>query len=394
MSRKAHRKRGKRALETFHRRTAPGASPGTLSVDPDAPPSIVRVIAYGPDDVVEADVRDLSTIPSYLAKWPVTWVNVDGLGDLKTVKEIGRIFNLHPLALEDVVNVHQRPKVEPYQDQHFIVAREVTFAGKLGTEQTSLFLGKNFLLTFQEAPGDCLDPVRHRIRQAHGRHRNSGPDYLAYSVLDAIIDSYFPVLEEYGEALETLEDDIVARPGTATISKIHGVKRDLLAIRRAVWPFREAINSLFRDPSPLVREETRLYLRDCYDHTIQIIDLLETYREIASGLVDVYLSSISNRMNEVMKVLTIIATIFMPLSFLAGLYGMNFNTQISPWNMPELEQPYGYPLLLLLMASIVLLMLFFFRRKGFIGKAGRTADPETRESSSNGGAARLTPPAP
>jgi magnesium transporter len=392
MSRKAHRKRGKRALETFHRRTAPGASPGTLSVDPEAPPSIVRLIAYGPDDVVETDIHDLSAIPSYLAKWPVTWVNVDGLGDLKTVQEIGRIFNLHPLAMEDVLNVHQRPKVEPYQDQHFIVAREVTYVGKLGTEQTSLFLGKNFLLTFQETPGDCLDPVRQRIRQAHGRHRISGPDYLAYSVLDAIIDSYFPVLEEYGEALERLEDDIVAQHGSATITRIHGVKRDLLAIRRAVWPFREAINALFRDPSPLIREETRLYLRDCYDHTIQIIDLLETYREIASGLVDVHLSSISNRMNEVIKVLTIIATIFMPLSFLAGLYGMNFNTQISPWNMPELEQPYGYPLLLLLMACVVLLMLFFFRRKGFIGKAGKAVEQETRGSASNDGAARPTPP--
>jgi magnesium transporter len=228
-------------------------------------------------------------------------------------------------------------------------------------------LGKNFLVTFQEFPGDCLDPVRERIRKVQGRHRSAGPDYLAYSILDAIIDGYFPVLETLGETLESLEHDIVQKTSDQTlIARIHGVKRDLLTVRRAIWPFREAVNSLFREPSPLVNEETRLYLRDCYDHTIQLIDLLETYREVAGGLVDVYLSSVSNRMNEIMKVLTIIATIFMPLSFIAGLYGMNFNTEISPWNMPELNKPFGYPMVLLLMLAVVAALLAFFKRKRFL----------------------------
>jgi len=378
MGKESLQKKGKGSA--FSRRTPPGATPGTLAVDPESPRPVIRVMAYGPQDMVESEVKDIETLPDYLARWPVTWVDVDGLGDLKTIQEIGRIFSLHPLALEDVLNVHQRPKVEPYGQQHFIVAREVTYEGHLATEQISLFLGKNFLLTFQERPGDCLDPIRERIRKSSGRHRTLGPDYLAYSVLDAIIDNYFPVLEAYGEKLENLENDVVARPGTTAISRIHEVKRDLLVVRRAVWPFREAVNALFRDPSPLVTEETRLYLRDCYDHTIQIIDLLETYREIASGLVDVYLSSISNRMNEVMKVLTIIATIFMPLSFLAGLYGMNFNTQVSPWNMPELSQPFGYPMILLLMASIVVLMLFYFRRKGFLGQRDAAGGKTEKES--------------
>src|SRR4030095_7850244 len=246
----------------------------------------------------------------------------------------------------------------------------------LDTEQLSIFLGRNYVLTFQEHPGDCFDTVRDRISKAGGRIRNCGPDYLAYALIDAFIDDYFPVLEKYGERLEELEDEVITRADTQVIAQIHQVKRDLLVLRRAIWPLREAVNSLVRDPTPLISEETRIYLRDCYDHAVQLIDLLENYREIASSLVEVYLSSVSNRLNEIMKVLTIFTVVFIPLNFIASIYGMNFNTESSPWNMPELNWRYGYPFTLGLMAAVALSMLIFFRKKKWIrsGVHGERAD--------------------
>jgi magnesium transporter len=240
-------------------------------------------------------------------------------------------------------------------------------ADQLQTEQVSLFLGERFVLTFQEKPGDCLDCVRDRIRSGTGRIRQAGPDYLAYAVLDAVIDNFFPVLEGAGEYLEELEATVLSNPDEGTVSKIHGIKRQLLRLRRAVWPQREALNSMLREGTSLIAEDTKVYLRDSYDHTIQIIDLLENYREIASGLMDVYLSSVSNRMNEVMKVLTIFAAIFIPLTFIAGIYGMNFDPERSPWNMPELDWYLGYPFALGLMAAVGVGMLVYFRHKGWIG---------------------------
>jgi magnesium transporter len=227
-------------------------------------------------------------------------------------------------------------------------------------------LGPNFVVTFQEKPGDCFGNVRQRLRAGKGLLRKSGPDYLAYALLDAVVDGYFPVLEVYGERLEHLEDQIVADMPADCLLRIHDLRRDLLTLRRAVWPLREAINTLLRD-AETIQKETRLYLNDCYDHTVQIMDLVETYREIASGLMEVYLSSMGNRLNEVMKMLTIIATIFIPLTFIAGIYGMNFDTEASPWNMPELEWAYGYPACLLFMATIAGILLAYFRRRGWIG---------------------------
>jgi magnesium transporter len=359
----------KRRKDEIHRRTLPGAAPGTLAVDPEAMRSKIRVIAYGSGAITDKRIDDPQAVREFLDRWPVTWVNVDGLGDAVTLGRIGEVFDLHRLSLEDVVNVHQRAKVEPYGKYHFIVGRMVNNGSDeaLDTEQLSIFLGRNYVLTFQEHPGDCFDTVRDRISKAGGRIRNCGPDYLAYALIDAFIDDYFPVLEKYGERLEELEDEVITRADTQVIAQIHQVKRDLLVLRRAIWPLREAVNSLVRDPTPLISDETRIYLRDCYDHAVQLIDLLENYREIASSLVEVYLSSVSNRLNEIMKVLTIFTVVFIPLNFIASIYGMNFNTESSPWNMPELNWRYGYPFTLGLMAAVALSMLISFRKKKWIG---------------------------
>ncbi|MEW6297764.1 MAG: magnesium/cobalt transporter CorA [Thermodesulfobacteriota bacterium] len=369
----------KRRRKAWARRTPPGAPPGTLVVDPTAPPPVVRVIAYGPHEVVEQEVTDPGRIRDFLGRWPVTWVNVEGLGDAGTVRALGELFGLHPLALEDVIHVHQRAKVEQYDAYHFIVARMVRLDESVGSEQLSLFLGHNFVLTFQEGyPGDCLEAVRTRLRKGQGQIRGAGADYLAYALLDAVVDCYFPVLEEYGERLEQLEAELIARPGAEAVSRLHTIKRDLLALRRALWPQREAFNTLLRDDAPLITHETRLHLRDCYDHTVQLIDLVETYRELSADLMDVYLSSVGNRTNEIMRVLTVIATVFMPLTFIAGVYGMNFNPAASPWNMPELNWYWGYPFSLTLMAGVAFAQLVFFWRRGWLGAplAGRRVADE------------------
>lgn len=350
------------------RRAQPGTAPGTLTIDPEAPPPAIRVVAYGPDRVVERDIQDVDELHGFVGHWPVCWVNVDGLGDSNTLERLAALFHLHPLAMEDVVNTHQRAKVDQFGELTFVVTHMVELKDRFEAEQVSLFLGPNFVITFQERPGwDCLEPVRDRIRRHVMRIREAGPGYLTYAILDAVIDHYFPVLEAYGERLETLEDAIVGHPDRGVVAEVHAVKRDLLHLRRAIWPQREAINALVRDDIPHLNAETRLYLRDVYDHAVRIIDLVETYREVCSDLMDLYLSSISNRMNEIMKVLTVISTIFIPLTFIVGVYGMNFNTAASPWNMPELDWAFGYPLCLLLMAIITAGQFLFFRRKGWIG---------------------------
>jgi magnesium transporter len=327
--------------------------------------SVMRAIAYHGNDFVEHEIRRPEDVAELLQNWPVTWLNVAGLGDAQTIDELGSLFGLHPLALEDVVNVHQRAKVDQYGEHLFVVARMPRENEGLATEQVSVFVGKNFVLTFIEDAGDSFEPVRTRLR-AGGRLREAGPAYLTYSLLDAVIDAYFPVVESFAERLDKLEDRVTMRPSRGAIAEIHAAKHSLRLLRRILWPLREAVNSLIRDPSPLMDDDTRVHLRDCYDHLVQIIDLLETYRELCSDLTDLYLSSLSNRMNEVMKVLTIIATIFMPLSFITGLYGMNFHTGTSPWNMPELNWRFGYFYALGLMSLTALAMLWYFRRKGWL----------------------------
>jgi magnesium transporter len=356
-----------RPLDRRRRRPPPGASPGTLVVDPSAIQPVVRFIGYGPDGFEEHGIPNIDNLESLIGKWPVTWINVDGLADLELLQRLGDIFGLHRLALEDVVNVHQRPKIEDYEDHVFIVTRMIHGEKAPLTEQVSLFLSDRALLTFQERPGDCFDLVRDRLRKHRGQIRERGADYLAYALLDTVIDGYFPVLEAYGERLETLEDSVLAEPSRDHVVQVHDMKRDLLALRRAIWPQREMLNALTRDSTSFVSDQTQVYLRDCYDHTVQLMDMVETYREIASGLLDIYLSSVGTKMNEIMKVLTIIATIFIPLGFIAGLYGMNFDPEASPWNMPELEWYWGYPLALALMLVVALGLLAYFRHKGWIG---------------------------
>jgi magnesium transporter len=361
----------------FHRRTAPGALPGTLVADPCASKPIVRLMAYGPAGCVERELAtpiDYEGIRQLLVDYPVTWINVDGLGDVEIVRRLGEIFGLHVLALEDVLNNHQRAKVEQYGDHLFIVARIIEGGARMDSDQLAIFLGDRFILTFQHLVGDCLDPLRERIRRGRGIVRTSGPDYLAYAMLDSVVDSYFPILEGFGEEIEDLETAIAESPTRVMIPKIHGIKRRLLVMRRAIWPLREALHVLVRDPIPLIHPDTRIYLRDCADHTFQIMDLVETYRELTSDLLDLYHSSLSNRMNEVMQVLTVIATIFIPLTFIVGVYGMNFDTKVSPWNMPELEWYWGYPAVWAVMLAVTAGLLYSFRRKGWFPSRAKISE--------------------
>jgi magnesium transporter len=360
-------RRTRRRKPEFHRQAPPGAAPGTLAVDPAAACPAITVIAFDAQRLEERRLEHPRQAAAYLNKWPVIWVNVEGLGDAATIAELGEIFGLHELALEDAINVHQRAKVDQYDGHLFIVARMPRVHERVDTEQVSLFLGKRFLVTFIEDPGDCFDVVRSRIRNARGNVRDLGPDYLAYALLDATIDAYFPLLEHYGERLDQLEQEAMGQLKRRTITRIHEVKTDLLVLRRAIWPHRELFNELVRDATPLVSTQTRVYLRDCYDHVVQMIDLVEMYRELGSDLRDLHLTAMSNRMNEVMKVLTVITTIFMPLTLIAGIYGMNFHTGESPWNMPELDWYFGYPMALGLMATVTIVMLIVFRRRGWLG---------------------------
>ncbi len=349
----------------------PGSAPGTLISAPDAVKSTIDVIAYGPEGFVEKDLSDASEIKQYIGKWPVVWVNVEGLGSAEVVKTIGEIFTIHHLALEDVLNVHERAKIERYDDDLFLVMHMMELKDHLESEQLSVFSGKHFVVTFQEGPIDTLDPARDRIRRGQGRIRQLGSDYLVYSIIDSVLDNYFPILEVYGETLDSLEDDVINRPSTEVVGNVHMVKRELLTLRRAVWPLREAINALIRDSEVTFSEETRIHLRDCYDHAVRIIDFIETYRELAADLMDVYLSSLSNRMNEVMKVLTIITTLFVPPTLIAGIYGMNFNTEVSRYNMPELNWYYGYPFSLLLMFLLTFCVVLLLWYKGWLGVLGK-----------------------
>ncbi|MDX2096806.1 MAG: magnesium/cobalt transporter CorA, partial [Leptolyngbyaceae cyanobacterium bins.59] len=346
-----------------------GALPGTLIIEENAPPPIIVLIDYCETKATRVQIEQPEECAPYLDSESVSWVDVKGLGSEDVLQRLGEVFDLHPLVLEDVVNVPQRPKVEEYHEQLLLITRMVTpTGGEKGflSEQVSLVLGRHYLLTVQEEPEyDCFGPVRERIRTGKGLIRKHGADYLAYTLIDSIIDGFFPVLEEYGEQLENLEEEVVSKPTRKTLEKIHTMKRELLSLRRAIWPQRDAINSLIRDGNDLVSSDVRVYLRDCYDHAVQVLDMVETYRELASSLMDIYLSSVSNRMNEIMKLLTVISSIFIPLTFIAGVYGMNFNTETSPYNMPELNWYLGYPLCWAIMLGIAGGLIFFFWKRGW-----------------------------
>jgi magnesium transporter len=369
------RRRSKRRLPT------PGTPPGLLVADPEAPAPVVSVLAFGPDGVDERVLKSVDELPALLGRRPVTWVQVAGLGDAAVLEKLGEIFHLHRLALEDVLNTRQRAKFERYEGHDVLFVRMPgTAEGAATTEQLALFFGQGFVLSFDERPGDCFEPIRRRLREGKGRLRAAGPDYLAYTLLDAVIDAYFPVVEVAGERLEALEEDILAGASPqGLIGRIHEVRRDLLVVRRALWPVREVVSAMQREDEVAVTPETRLYLRDVYDHVVNLLDVLENLREIAAGLLELHLSAISNRMNEIMKVLTIISTIFIPLTFIVGVYGMNFSPQAGPWSMPELRASWGYPAVWLVMLVIVVAMLVFFRRKGWLGSLNALTPPRDGE---------------
>jgi magnesium transporter len=341
-----------------------GSPPGTLEFVGEKREEKVTLTVWDFDkEVVERiEPQTVEECFHYRDTPRVSWINVDGLHDTELLGKLGQHYGLHPLVLEDIAHTRQRPKVEDYGDYMYIVVRMLDYdadARKLASEQLSLVLGHGYLLTFQERRGDVFDAVRERINKG-ARQKLSNCDYLAYSLLDAVVDRYFVILEAFGEDIEGLEDALVDTPTSELLDTIHDLKRELILLRKSVWPLREVVNSLERSDSDLIRKETKIYLRDLYDHTIQVIEGVESYRDVASGMQDLYLSSVSNKMNEVMKVLTIIATVFIPLSFLAGVYGMNFV------HMPELAWRWSYPLFWLCAIGVGGSMIAYFRRKGWL----------------------------
>ncbi len=347
----------------------PGTPPGTLTAEAETgAPITIHLIDYTPQEFIELQLHDAHECRPYLERESMTWIHVQGIVSTDTLRQLGTLFGLHPLALEDVANTGQRPKVDSYEDLLFVVMNlpTVTEDNDVVTEQVSLFLGKKFLISFHRGAEHPFTSVMGRLRKQSGKIRERKADYLLYTLLDVIIDRGYPILEFFGEVIEDLEEELLDSPGKRTLENIHHTKRELLTLRRMLWPQREVINLLIRDEQPHISSDTHVYLRDCYDHSIQIMDLIEAYREMTSSMLDVYLSSISHRLNEVMKVLTVIATIFIPLTFIVGVYGMNFGARsVSPWAMPELDWYYGYPLLWLVMFAIAGGMIAYFKRRGW-----------------------------
>ncbi len=342
-----------------------GAAPGTVEyLGPRKTERMaLRVMALAADSCDERELAGVEEALPLRDTAALSWLNVDGLHDTEGLRRLGDHFGLHPLVQEDIVNTHQRPKLENYDDYLYLVCRMISFdaaSDSFSSEQVSLVVGPGWILTFQEQPGDVFDGVRQRIRHGKGRIRTAGPAYLAYALLDAVVDSYFVVIEQVGERIERLEEELLQAPESGLLAAIHGLKREMILLRRAVWPLREVVAGLERGESPLLHKDTRIFYRDLYDHTIQVADTVETYRDVLTGLQDLYLSSVSNRMNEVIKVLTIIGTLFIPLTFLVGVYGMNFEY------MPELGWKWGYPAFGALCVGVVAGMLTWLKRRGWL----------------------------
>ena len=342
-----------------------GLPPGTLVHIGERKAEIpkITIMDYSETLFQEKEVKTIEECFLFKDTPTITWINIDGLHQVEILEKLGECYGFHPLVLEDILNTDQRPKVEDYGEYLYIVLKmldQSNQSNEILTEQMSLILGPSFVISFQEREGDVFDSIRERIRTGKGRIRKMGADYLTYSLLDSIVDNYFIVMEKLGEKIEFLEEELVKRPIPETLQTIHHLKREMIFFRKAVWPLREVIGSLERGELPLVKETTRIYLRDVYDHTIQVIDTIETFRDMVSGMLDIYLSSVSNRLNSVMKVLTIIATIFMPLTFIAGIYGMNFKY------MPELGWRWGYPAVWLVVVVIGISMLVYFRKRKWL----------------------------
>ena len=320
----------------------------------------ITIIDYDEKTFQELEIEAPKECITYKDKPTITWVNVDGIENTRILKDLGECFNIHPLTLEDILNTDHRPKLEDYENYIYIVLKMLSYdekEGEISSEQVSLILGKNYVISFQESEGDIFDPIRERIKNGKGSVRKAGSDYLSYLLLDAIVDNYFTILEKISEKIEGLEDEVIKNPTQETLNTIHNLKTEMLYLKKSVWPLREVVNKLERGELSLIKKSTSVYLRDIYDHTIQVIDTTETLRDMLSGILDIYLSSVSNRMNEVMKVLTIIATIFIPITFIAGIYGMNFS------NMPEIGWPWSYLVFWIVVLIICITMIIYFKRK-------------------------------
>ena len=345
---------------------APGTPPGTL-VEHEAgtrTPLKINLVNYTASSITETELTGLSECIPYLNSTSNTWIHLQGDPDIEQLQTLAEQFGLHSLSLEDILNTGQRPKVDSFDEQLFIIMSLPVMDGdNVSTEQISLFVGSHYVISFHRGSSDPFKQIRSRLQKNTNKVRSQGADYLMYTLIDAVIDEGFPVLEDFGDLIELLEEELLESPDNETLRKIHELKRELSMLRRMLWPQREVLNILIRDTHPVINSNTFVYLRDCYDHTIQIMDLIETYRDMSSSMLDIYLSSVSNRMNEVMKVLTIIATIFIPLTFITSLYGMNFINPASPWAMPELHWYFGYPIVWLVMITITIGMVLFFKRK-------------------------------
>ncbi|MFH1505059.1 MAG: magnesium/cobalt transporter CorA [Candidatus Omnitrophota bacterium] len=326
----------------------------------------ITIIDYDGEHFQEKEAKNIEECFPFKKTPAITWINIDGIHDVEIIDKIGRHFDLHTLALEDILNTGQRPKYEDFDDYLFIVLKMIMFdqdRNDISSEQVSILFGENFIISFQEKQGDVFEQIRDRLRNAKGRIRKMGADYLAYALIDAVVDGYYLILEKIGDRIEEMEGELITNPAPQTLQVIYNLKRDIIFLRKSVWPLREVVNSLERGESKLIKKSTHIFLRDVYDHTIQVIDTIETFRDMVSGMLDIYLSSVSNKMNEVMKVLTIIATIFIPITFIAGIYGMNFNPNVSFLNMPELNWKFGYMFALGIMLTIALSMIAYFKRK-------------------------------
>lgn len=350
----------------------PGSAPGVLTVSPLSHPTQLLVMGFGPEGYIEHECADPEEVQKFIGVWPVVWVNVVGLGSLDVIEKIGAMFDIDRLLLEDVLDTGHRPKVEYYDNHVFTIIKGGLIGEEYESEQLSLFLKKNVVIVFEEKPGSSFSHVRERIRRGTGRIRNLGTDYLYYALIDEVIDKYFPILDSINHRLALLEDAVVAsgygNQATDMIRQIHHTKSDLLLLHRTVWPVSDIINMLMREDTPLIAKSTRMFLRDCYDHAQQANELTQFYRDTASGLLNTFLAYEGHKTNEIVKVLTMISAVFIPLTFIAGVYGMNFDPKDSPFNMPEIEWYYGYPFALGLMLVTTLFMLFYFKRRGWVAQ--------------------------
>ena len=338
-----------------------GAPPGTLIADPDAPQPSLTVIGMSGDRQERIDTVSVADLARLREEWPLIWIDCIGLGNVELIREIGAQFSLHPLALEDVVNTGQRPKVDFFDHNVFVVLQMIDVPTTGRQEQIAIFFGEGFVITFQERPGDCFDPVRRRIQGPPSRIHHRGSDYLAYAIIDTIVDSFFPVVEAVGDDIDRREDTMLANPRQHADVAMHELRRDLLGLKRTLWPMRDVLAGLVRSDTKIQSKETAVYLNDTLDHATQLLELVETYRETVTALIEMQFSLTQVRINEVVSILTIVSAIFIPLTFLVGVWGMNFDPDSSPWNMPELRWTYGYPAALAFMLAVALGLLGYFR---------------------------------